>query len=502
MRLFKLLKPDYVASFLLAIFLLAIFWRGATFIDPDFGWHLKTGELIVKSGIPASDPFSYTMPGFPYVDHSWATDVFMGASYPYIGMVGLSFVFSLLFVTTIFILWRISKTENLRWYLTFTPIFLTIGVLGRYFLVRPQVLSWLFASCLFFVLSSKTRWTKYKFFLPILFLLWVNSHGGFVLGLGILGAFGFTRLWETKKVDWNFIIIFLVATATSFINPYGTGLWREVGATIFSGELRTRIVEWMPAFLHLDLSFVMVIALWAVLLISYKKHFTFYEKVVSTLLLVSALASVKQVPFWVLFSAPLVTRGLFYLTKEAKSYKKGVERAVAFLNILCLLSLTLASLGLYLSTRQKLTEDAFYPKKAVGYLINNASPGEIFSEYGWGGYLIWKYPEKKVFIDGRMAIWKQEEKPGNLTNSFATYTQAVAVDGDIEGIFNRFNIDTVLWPVAKPPSIITKISEVVIKKLGLNSGDGGQTRSEKLQALGFQKVYADDVAEVYRRSLQ
>jgi tetratricopeptide (TPR) repeat protein len=28
-------------------------------------------------------------------------------------------------------------------------------------------------------------------------------------------------------------------------------------------------------------------------------------------------------------------------------------------------------------------------------------PGHLFNVYNWGGYLIWNYPERKVFIDGR-----------------------------------------------------------------------------------------------------
>ena len=40
--------------------------------DIDFWWHLKTGELIATTGvIPTTDPFSYTVPGRPWVAHEW-----------------------------------------------------------------------------------------------------------------------------------------------------------------------------------------------------------------------------------------------------------------------------------------------------------------------------------------------------------------------------------------------------------------------------------------------
>ena len=40
--------------------------------DIDLWWHLKTGELIARTGVvPTSDPFSYTVPGRPWVAHEW-----------------------------------------------------------------------------------------------------------------------------------------------------------------------------------------------------------------------------------------------------------------------------------------------------------------------------------------------------------------------------------------------------------------------------------------------
>src|SRR3989344_2019952 len=59
-------------------------------LDPDFGWHLKVGEILLTEGIPATDPFSYTMPSFPWVDHGRVTDMAMAWLYPRVGMTGLA----------------------------------------------------------------------------------------------------------------------------------------------------------------------------------------------------------------------------------------------------------------------------------------------------------------------------------------------------------------------------------------------------------------------------
>ncbi|MBI3559155.1 hypothetical protein HY085_02055 [Candidatus Gottesmanbacteria bacterium] len=43
-------------------------------------------------------------------------------------------------------------------------------------------------------------------------------------------------------------------------------------------------------------------------------------------------------------------------------------------------------------------------------------PGNIFNTYEWGGYLVWKLPDNKIFVDGRMPAWQDEngESPYNV----------------------------------------------------------------------------------------
>ena len=55
---------------------------------------------------------------------------------------------------------------------------------------------------------------------------------------------------------------------------------------------------------------------------------------------------------------------------------------------------------------EKLAEQGNFPYGAVAYLKANPIEGRMFNEYNWGGFLIWQYPEKKVFIDGRMPSWR------------------------------------------------------------------------------------------------
>ncbi|MCH7641363.1 hypothetical protein IID22_04155 [Patescibacteria group bacterium] len=57
----KITKRGFSLSILIVALSFALFWaKGAISLDPDFGFRLKTGELILAEGIPKTDPYSYT----------------------------------------------------------------------------------------------------------------------------------------------------------------------------------------------------------------------------------------------------------------------------------------------------------------------------------------------------------------------------------------------------------------------------------------------------------
>lgn len=491
----------YLKPFLIFIYFLLMFIRGFNSLDPDFGWHLKTGEIILEKGIPLKDPFSYTMPDFLYVDHSWAVDIVIAFSYPRVGMGGLSIIFTAILLTTIYLnKVLIVSAFKLKEWTAWVPIILLFGILSRYFLVRPQVFSWFFISVLFNLLFNEKVWQKFKFFTPLLFLVWANSHGGFSLGLGIFLFFGILKSIEERKLDIGFLINWLLSLIITLINPYGFGLWKEVGMTLFSGQLRTGIVEWMPVFYNIDFSLIPLIALSVVFISLYKNKFTKIEKLLFLFLLVSGLLSTKQIPFWAIFAAPIVSKGIGFLLSESKKYKLGFSRFGVFYNWIFAISFLSCLASIYLAMNNSLREDRFYPREATPFLMDNDIPGEIFSEYAWGGYLIWKYPQKKVFIDGRMAIWKQGETKGNLKNSFETYRNILTNKEDFEETFKNFNVKAVLLPVPKPPGNITKIALFLVTKFkSENSSELTLSFDKKLENAGFEKVYEDEVAVIYHR---
>ena len=81
-----------------------------------------------------------------------------------------------------------------------------------------------------------------------------------------------------------------------------------------------------------------------------------------------------------------------------------------------------------------------YPEKIAAYLELNPCQGNIFNDYNYGGYLIWKLPSQKVFIDGRMPSWKQYN-----VDYFGLYDNTIKSTTTRAYVFSKYNIRCVLW---------------------------------------------------------
>lgn len=526
-RRLKRLKTKHLLYFIL---FLAFFAKGLIFLDPDFGWRLRAGERYLNQGIPKTDIFTYTMPSFPWVDHAWSLSAFIFFIYPRIGLIGLAFLFAGIPFLTLFILAssireyisdkRFFKDigfsvngrfltpkflplnfETLGFFASF-PILLTISLLFTFFGIRVQVLSWLMLIILL-VLLKKEVWIKWRNITPIFFLIWANLHGSFLSGLTALFIYLSARSFRERKIKLSHLFLFSVSSLATLVNPFGVGIWREVLSSFLDTSLRFKIVEWMPAVIMLDLPMAIFISISFGLILKFRRKFLLEELFLYTSFLLQAVSSRRHLPLWALIAAPLTVRSVYYLWQEAKKFKFGVERFKVLYKwawVSCLLAFLLQS-ALSFNETFALSEKRFYPKNAVSYLKQNPPEGNIFSEYGWGGYLIWKLPEKKVFIDGRMPSWRWNQNPTHeLDSAFDVYNNITEGEISYVEIFDRFSIDTVALGKPKQENDLDRLFDKLEEYLTIFGWKKKQFDFlGELRKDGWAKIYEDDVAEIHQK---
>ena len=531
-KIFGKNKPFPNTSLLILVFTLLLFiLKGYVYLDPDFGWRIKAGEIYWNQGIPKTDPFSYTMPSFPWVDHAWGTTLFFYLINSSFGYLGLSFVMAILVVAVLLISSNsISKIFYHKDFYKNTEIFLggkilpklfikidfdklhffaslsfllVASVLFTFFGIRAQVVSWFMFSLLLYWLSDKERWKKVRLFAPAFFLLWTNLHGGFALGIFVLILYLALKFYRDKKVDLLESLILLFCLLSTFINPYKGGVWREVWSSVSDTNLRWKISEWMPALTMFDVSMVFLISLSLIFIWKYRKNFNLFELSLYSFLLVQAIGSRRQLPLWAIATLPLTTKGIFYFWKDSQKIKNAVSRFGNVYKTAWLLVLFLFFFQAFFAFKEAffIGKGGFYPTQAVSYLSQNPPGGEIFSDYGWGGYLILNLPKKKVFIDGRMPSWRWDKYPDReLSSAFDTYNSIPKGETDYKEIFDKFGIDTVLTTkdTKSSASNFYQKAENFLTLFGWKKTDFRFL--ETLEKDNWKKVYEDNVSVIYQKN--
>lgn len=487
-------KQDKLYLVLLFFVVFLSFFVGSRVgLDPDFGWHLRIGQLIAESGIPATDPFSYTMPSYPYVDHEWLINIGIAKLYPVIGISGLAFIFAVFAVLAVGIMMHFART---KWQVI--PVLLATAGLLPFLGIRPQIFSWVFVSILLWILLQKKMWERWRWFSPLFFILWVNMHGSFPLGLSLIFITVLVRSFIQRRIFISDVIISLLCLGATFVNPYVWGVWWEVWMTISDGMLRYKIIEWNPTFSAPIYGFILLLPLSVLLMFRYQKKYTLLEKVLYAWLLALGISSSRHAAFWLLIAIPLTARAFFYFSEEIKIHQLSRMRfIIVYKSLFIFISVILGANIFFNTLRMTSSYHLSYPQKAVMYLASHPTQGNILAEYGWGGYLLWQLPEKKVFIDGRMPSWRNEEAPKNESRyAFEDHLSVMRGEVEAKQLLSKYTITTVMLSSTDDTNLVELVEGFLPFELPIPKR---KRLVERLKDAGMEIVYHDDKVLIYQR---
>src|SRR6478672_870060 len=175
---------------LVVVFLLIIFASAARPVkDPDFYWHLKTGQYLVETRtIPTVDLFSWSKYGSEWVTHEWLSEAVMYSVFRWLGYGGLIVLFSAIITISFGFVYMRAKDVAKHPYVAGFALLLGAAATMPTWGVRPQMFSMLFASVFVYLLGDyyDERRTRAIWWLVPLTVLWVNIHAGFAMGLGLI----------------------------------------------------------------------------------------------------------------------------------------------------------------------------------------------------------------------------------------------------------------------------------------------------------------------------
>ncbi len=483
---------------------LAVFAMAARIsVDSDTWWHLRAGQWIVETrSVPQVDPFSHTRAGESWQYPGWLVEVPMYVIYWAFGPGGLN-IWTAGMVTLAF--WFVWKTLSGGAYLRAFVVILAAAASGVYWAARPYLVTFLFAAMYLWVLETRRQETEDGrrllsriWLLPLLMLLWANSHGGFAVGFIIWGVYLTGRLkveilrflesrtrnlaaFNFQPDTWALIVTGLAMLIAVCINPSGPVMLLYPFKTVGIEVLQDFIQEWQSPDFHQRQAQPFVWLLLATLgAVGVSKQRISLEDflLVGGFSYLSFMAG-RNIALFALAAPMVLTRHAApFLEELAERWGIPVStaplapppRGLTRLNWILLGALILAvGVKTSLVYPQAVNDEHFrdtLPVAAVEFLRAEQSAGNLLNSYNWGGYLLWAAPEYPVFVDGRTDLYGDEV--------IGEWIQVVQAAPGWENVLAKWDVGVILLEPFRP---------VVAK----------------LEAAGWQLLYQDEMAVVYGR---
>jgi hypothetical protein len=477
--------PKRIARFLLPsvtdlIFILLLFSFAFGVLAPrllwdgDIGWHIRDGQNILTThSIPRVDSFSATMSGRTWYAWEWLYDALIAVIYNRLELSGVVYFSAVVIATTLAIVFRFSLRRGGG--LVPTIILFLIGTVACsiHFLARPHVVGWLITVVWLWILDSSYRqaldgkFDRRLYWLPLLMVLWANLHGGFVLGLVLLGIYlaadglhwlrcrTAQRAFAAKHAG-VLAVVLASSGLTSMINPYGYHLHVHVYRYLTDRFLMQHIDEFRaPSLRGLPAQAFALLVLFGILgLVRVRGRVRWADALLMLFAAVSGFSAARNIPIsamlLIVVAAPLWSRsggeagrGTRLRARVDQMNRMESQLAGHIWPAVVVLA------GLVICFQQEKWfhrpvikahfDEQRFPVRATDFLQQSGSHEPIFSLDSWGGYLIYRlYPEPKVFIDDRHDFY------GDAI--LQEYLKVLHLESGWENVLDGWKVDVVLMP--------------------------------------------------------
>lgn len=251
--------PRSLAVFTAAIGLIYFGLSRLAIRSSDVWGHLAYGRWILAQGhLPETEPLLPLCRGVPWVDTAWLAKVAGVWVFGQFGVAGLQFIHAATLTAAFAVLawdWQ-RRTRSTGWVLAGLAAF-GLVTYEQLLIQRPQDVGVAAFAC---VLASglgagggRLAW----FGLPLLFALWANVHGSFVMGLAVLaacavgGAIDVFRLTQRFKLAfrsrlfWRPFLLLELCAAAALLNPSGVRVYLDV-LSIATHPNVPLLFDWSP----------------------------------------------------------------------------------------------------------------------------------------------------------------------------------------------------------------------------------------------------------------
>ena len=416
--------------------------------DGDAAWNLRIGQQVLAHGIPHTEFMLATTYGHPAIYYEWLSQVFFALANRAAGLNGVVTLAGLLIALTGLLLFHALRRRGAG-----LALALALSAVG---LILTS-LTWT-ARAQLFSLALVLGWTEWLWrywadgkharliAFPLVMAVWANLHGGFILGLTILGV-GVGVAWlapnDRGRANPKDLSLCLGATLLAVLaTPWGISLPLHV-LDFFSNPLISRYtVEFRSPDFHSAIPLLFLALVFATVgvwlrLASHGRRPSTLALALVTLWTALAIYTVRYIPIWALVTLPILAESLTEARRATpvndenpsmlrrprapRALANGLRRLAATdalvgrglwaaLAVVAVVALALNG-GRLPSGAQALDahfDAKAFPVQAAQRLHQNGLPaGAGFTTYTWGSYLDEALPEFRPFVDSRSDSYSQ-----------------------------------------------------------------------------------------------
>lgn len=427
--------------------------------DGDLARHLTLGRHILQHGPSFPDVFSHTKPGETFLAYEWLSEVILSLVHGAGGLAAVALFTALLVVVSVTLVAAYLRRR------VETGVVLVAGCLVAVFtyphwIARPHLFSFL-ALALLLHTVTKEPGGKRTLALGALFAVWANLHPGFFYGLAILLAYlvGDTLDHGNRgRLRANGASAGAAFLGT-LVNPFGWGLHLDILRHLKDAQALEMIEEFQPVDLgsNYGLIYFLTLALLILILAAGKKRPPYAALVPFLAAMFAGFSLVRNIPLFGLFAFPIllaassdVIRGWEWKPLAGPRATMAADDEGA--RTAPLVAVVLVILGALVITSGRvgpvqLVQDEFSPVEFPVAAVAEAREAGLndmvmFNEYRWGGYILFAWPEQRVFIDSMANFFGGE--------LMAEYLGARYLDFGWEEVLRDRGVEMILLPPDVP----------------------------------------------------
>ncbi len=388
--------------------------------DGDLLRHIGHGEWMLRHhSLIHNDPFSWTMAGQPFVGFEYGSQLIYALVHRAAGLAGVAIFAGLLIATAYALLSRFLLSRGVDALLTYL-VTVAAAVLGAvHWAPRPHLFTLLLVVILLPMLETAGRLDGST----ALFAIWANLHGGWVFGLVLIGVYfaghaldwlmRLDRAWQVARMK-HLAMLFGSGLLGTFLTPHFLKLHQHVFGFFGDRWLLDNTQEFMSPDFHQITGKLFLLALLGVILalalsrerpsgphllvilamtyfvLNARRNMQLFGVTALPILAIHINAAWKRLPDW------RGIRGVFDRDAKIGTTAPYVVVMVALFGFLAVGRGRIFGAEVIPNAVSR----AEFPVAVVQRARAEHLTGHIYNDYTWGGYMIYAWPEQKVFIDG------------------------------------------------------------------------------------------------------